>query len=171
MKYDHYTMYNVAHHSFFDQENGRVIYFEGTYTREFSDAPVATPRYNYNQLMYRLDLADARLALPVAVYQVKGRYLLRDEMEREKLWDKIEGIPFFAFDRPGEGRVAVYGEQGSLRLKGSGEATPNFYALPMSDRSDSPSLINIPAERPIVRVYRNSLKEFNLDGSARPPGQ
>jgi len=43
VKYDHYTFYNVAHHPFFDQEDGRVIYFEGTYTREFSDAPVATP--------------------------------------------------------------------------------------------------------------------------------
>ena len=38
-----------------------MIYFEGTYTREFSGNPVATPRYDYNQLMYRLDLADPRL--------------------------------------------------------------------------------------------------------------
>ncbi len=40
---------------------GRLIYFEGTYTQTFSGNPVATPRYDYNQIMYRLDLADPRL--------------------------------------------------------------------------------------------------------------
>jgi len=32
------------------------VYFEGTYTNTFTRSP-ATPRYNYNQLMYRLDLS------------------------------------------------------------------------------------------------------------------
>jgi hypothetical protein len=59
-----YSFYNPCHHPFFDQDGGRVIYFEGTYTAEFSGAPVPTPRYNYNQIMYRLDLSDARLQLP-----------------------------------------------------------------------------------------------------------
>ena len=58
-----YSFYNPAHHAFFDQEGGRYIYFEGTYTTAFSGAAVATPRYDYNQIMYRLDLADPRLAL------------------------------------------------------------------------------------------------------------
>ena len=42
-----------------------MIYFEGTYATTFSrpDAD-ATPRYDYNQVMYRLDLSDPRLALP-----------------------------------------------------------------------------------------------------------
>jgi hypothetical protein len=57
-----YSFYNPVHHAFFDQAGGRLIYFEGTYTKEFSDAPVATPRHDYNQVMYRLDLADPRLA-------------------------------------------------------------------------------------------------------------
>jgi hypothetical protein len=56
------TYYNPLHLAFFDREAGRIIYFEGTYTREFSGTPVGTPRYDYNQLMYRLDLGDARLA-------------------------------------------------------------------------------------------------------------
>lgn len=56
-----YSFYNPRHHAFFDEDGGRVIYFEGTYTRTFSGNPVATPRYEYNQLMYRLDLADKRL--------------------------------------------------------------------------------------------------------------
>jgi hypothetical protein len=59
--HDRYTFYNPVHHDFLDQEGGRVIYFEGTYSKEFSGNPEATPRYDYNQIMYRLDLADPRL--------------------------------------------------------------------------------------------------------------
>lgn len=51
------TFYNPCHHPFFDQQAGRVIYFEGTYCNTFTRSP-ATPRYNYNQLMYRLDLGQ-----------------------------------------------------------------------------------------------------------------
>jgi hypothetical protein len=56
-----YTFYNPVQHPFFDQNGGRLIYFEGTYAETFSGNPVATPRYDYNQIMYRLDLADPRL--------------------------------------------------------------------------------------------------------------
>jgi len=59
--HDRYTFYNVKHHPIFDQEGGRRIYFEGTYTAMFSGNPDPTPRYDYNQVMYRLDLADPRL--------------------------------------------------------------------------------------------------------------
>ena len=38
------------------------MYFEGTYAETFSGAPSKTPRYDYNQVMYRLDLSDPRLA-------------------------------------------------------------------------------------------------------------
>ena len=51
-----YSFYNIAHHPFFDQDKGRLIHFEGTYTRTFSGNPVPTPRYEYNQLLYRVDL-------------------------------------------------------------------------------------------------------------------
>lgn len=56
-----YSFYNPAHHDFFDQEGGRLIYFEGTYTMTFSKATAPTPLYDYNQIMYRLDLSDPRL--------------------------------------------------------------------------------------------------------------
>ena len=39
-----------------------MVYFEGTYTASFSDAKERTPRYDYNQIMYRLNLDDPRLA-------------------------------------------------------------------------------------------------------------
>lgn len=59
--HENYTFYNPKHHPFLDQGDGRLIYFEGTYSRMFSNAPAPTPRYDYNQIMYRLDLADPRL--------------------------------------------------------------------------------------------------------------
>jgi len=59
--HDRYSFYNPVHHAFFDQDGGRRIYFEGTYTQAFSGNPTATPRYDYNQVMYRLDLDDPRL--------------------------------------------------------------------------------------------------------------
>lgn len=61
VSHKNYSFYNPCHHAFFDQENGRLIYFEGTYTSMFSAAKSKTPRYDYNQIMYRLDLADSRL--------------------------------------------------------------------------------------------------------------
>jgi hypothetical protein len=57
-----YGFYNPVHHAFFDEDGGRYIYFEGTYASTFEGKVEITPRYDYNQMMYRLDLADERLA-------------------------------------------------------------------------------------------------------------
>jgi len=59
--HDDYSLYNVAHRPFMDEAGGRFVYFEGTYTRTFSATQTATPYYDYNQVMYRVDLADPRL--------------------------------------------------------------------------------------------------------------
>lgn len=57
-----YSFYNPKQHPMFAEKNGRLIYFEGTYTTLFSGNKVKTPRYDYNQMMYQLDLSDPRLA-------------------------------------------------------------------------------------------------------------
>ncbi len=59
--HDKYSFYNPVQHLFFDEDGGRIVYFEGTYAETFSGAPVATPRYDYNQIMYRLQLDDPQL--------------------------------------------------------------------------------------------------------------
>jgi hypothetical protein len=59
--HDRYNFYNVATHAFFNRDGGRTIYFEGTYTTAFTDVEIPTPRYNYNQVMYKLRLDDPRL--------------------------------------------------------------------------------------------------------------
>ena len=61
--HENYSFYNPKQHPMLAQDGGRVIYFEGTYTTMFSGNKNPTPRYNYNQIMYRLDLSDPRLAL------------------------------------------------------------------------------------------------------------
>ena len=60
--HDQYSFYNPVHHASFDQQGGRFIFFEGTYANTFSGNEHKTPRYDYNQIMYRLDLDDKRLA-------------------------------------------------------------------------------------------------------------
>jgi hypothetical protein len=62
---DAHDFYNPTQHPFFDQKGGRIIYLEGSYVNTFSGNPHPTPYYEYNQIMYRLDLADQRLKLPV----------------------------------------------------------------------------------------------------------
>lgn len=59
LTHEKYTFYNPVQHPFFD--DGRFVYFEGTYCNTFSGNDNQTPRYDYNQMMYRLDLSDARL--------------------------------------------------------------------------------------------------------------
>jgi hypothetical protein len=61
---DAHDFYNPTQHPFFDQDRGRVIYLEGSYVNTFSGNPHPTPYYEYNQIMYRLDLSDPRLRLP-----------------------------------------------------------------------------------------------------------
>jgi len=60
-----YTFYNPTSHPFFDQEGGRFIYFEGTYANTFSGNNSPTPVYDYNQMMYRLDLATIPALAPL----------------------------------------------------------------------------------------------------------
>lgn len=61
--HEKYSFYNPKQHPYFAGEDGRIIYFEGTYTTSFSGNPAPpTPRYEYNQVMYRLDLDDPRLS-------------------------------------------------------------------------------------------------------------
>jgi hypothetical protein len=62
LSHDHYTFYNPRLHPEFTPEDSPVLLFEGTYTIQFSDNHQPTPRYDYNQVLYRLDLDDPALA-------------------------------------------------------------------------------------------------------------
>ena len=62
LSHENYTFYNPCLHPDLTPEGSSVLLFEGTYTRQFSNNPPATPRYEYNQILYRLDLDDPALA-------------------------------------------------------------------------------------------------------------
>jgi hypothetical protein len=151
--HDDYSFYNPKHHPMFDQENGRIIYFEGTYTATFSGTKDPTPRYDYNQVMYQLDLADPRLALPVAIYKVvragaPSRLATRTALTGEQ---QPHEIAFFAPDRPGIATAPVIerrderGEQELITLPVGQSATapaperdgttPIFYAVAAAEEN------------------------------------
>lgn len=145
-----YTFYNPMQHPYFDKDGGRVIFFEGTYSHSFSGSDKnPTPRYDYNQIMYRLNLDDSRLALPVAVYRIKeqGDYLLRDSIERANKWDSIESVPFYAFEpeRAHGNLIPIYTDKDQgMRLtteRPYQSAKPVFYALPLSEPESKNSCI------------------------------
>jgi hypothetical protein len=62
LSHKNYTFYNPRLHPEFTPEDSPVLLFEGTYTSAFADRPAPTPRYDYNQILYRLDPDDPRLA-------------------------------------------------------------------------------------------------------------
>ncbi len=63
--HDQYSFINLSQYGFFNEDGGKAIYFDGTYTADFSPNKdgLRTPKYDYNRIMYRLDLTDERLGL------------------------------------------------------------------------------------------------------------
>jgi len=151
--HDRYSFYNPKQHPLFDRHGGRVIFFEGTYASTFSGNPEPTPRYDYNQVMYKLDLADRRLVLPVPIYALSGaRVPSRFGTVRELGPKDPRQAAFFALDRPGEGALPVY----AVATAGGGRALqrdrpppatsgrkplPLFYALPADTKSRTAVLV------------------------------
>jgi hypothetical protein len=111
-----------------------VIFFEGTYTHTFSGNPEPTPRYDYNQMLYKLDLSDGRLNLPVAVYvppeaKRPDRFVLGSDRPAHST------VAFFALERSGTGTIPVYAATRANAPALSAEepatnAMPLFHALP-----------------------------------------
>jgi hypothetical protein len=61
LTHENYTFYNPRIHPEFTPSGSPVLFFEGTYTKEFAKHAHPTPRYDYNQILYRLDLDDPGL--------------------------------------------------------------------------------------------------------------
>ena len=174
--HDKYMFYNPMQHPYFDKEGGRVIFFEGTYSHTFSGSGRnPTPRYDYNQIMYSLDLDDPRLALPAAVYQIRDKqgrreYLLRDDIEKTNKWDSVESIPFYAVEpkRAHSNLIPIYTQSAGLTAKRPNpSAEPLFYALPSSGAESENSCL-VP-----LYEYRNAETEkclYSTDPARRQRG-
>jgi hypothetical protein len=61
LSHDNYTFYNPRLHPELTPADSPILLFEGTYTAMFADKPHPTPRYDYNQILDRLDLDDPAL--------------------------------------------------------------------------------------------------------------
>ncbi|MBU1107521.1 MAG: hypothetical protein KKB51_12700 [Candidatus Riflebacteria bacterium] len=142
VEHNDYNFYNPVHHPWFDREAGRIIYFEGTYTAFFTPKERKTPRTDYNQVMYRLNLGDDRLIIPVPVYRLKHgaagyRLLTAKHVNRADRWADIERVEFFAFDSDfGKPWLkAVYDHSANedakpdLQFESSGGDKPLFYVI------------------------------------------
>ena len=166
VSHDKYSFYNPRQHPMFDQEGGRRIFFEGTYSTFFTGIEQPTPRYDYNQIMYSLELDDPRLSLPVAVYEsdAKGQALSASPTGGDR-------IAFMAPDRPGKDLVAVDIALGSdeglsVQQPGGKPLATVFYALP-PDAKDPPAT-TVP-----LFTWRNKMlgKTWSgIEGRDAPPG-
>jgi hypothetical protein len=146
-----YSFYNPKQHPYFDQDGGRTIYFEGTYSWTFSGSEErATPRYDYNQIMCRLNLDDPRLVLPAPVYQVRNEqsgtdYLMGDAIAQADKWESVESVAFYAIepDRATDGLLAIYADKlpdGGIPLTTESPAAgarPLFYARPSAAQTNT----------------------------------
>jgi hypothetical protein len=61
LTHENYTFYNPRVHGELSPDATPTLYFEGTYTHTFAIRPHPTPKYDYNQILYRLNLDDPRL--------------------------------------------------------------------------------------------------------------
>lgn len=172
--HDKYSFYNPKQHPMFDKHGGRVIFFEGTYTHTFSGNPDRTPWYDYNQILYKLDLSDPRVILPVPVYRlsdgdVPNRFGTSGRLNSPR---SERPIAFFALDRKKPGAIAVFEKQigaghtvlqtstvaSSLSDAGNG---PLFFALPPD--TDPPP----PATVPLYEfVHEDGLQRAYSTGEA-----
>jgi hypothetical protein len=62
LSHDRYSFYNPCLHAGFVPHGSPHLFFEGTFSVMFSGNDRPTPRYDYNQILYRLDLDDPSLA-------------------------------------------------------------------------------------------------------------
>jgi hypothetical protein len=136
VSHDDYTFYNPYTHPYLSTDDGRTVYFEATYTNAFTGT-AATPRYNYNQMMYRVDTDVAALAMPVPVYD-QGTTLPGTFVRRAAV--ASTGVPvaaaFLAPDHAGTGTIAVGWDSSAPATRklvtGSAIVVPAFYALPLA---------------------------------------
>lgn len=173
--HERYSFYNPIQHPYFAKEDGRVIFFEGTYTKGFSGNEISTPRYDYNQVMYRLALDDPRLFLPVAVYETGDgsggvRYSVRETTSSEPLY---RAAAFFAPDRPMAGTLPVVerrtGGTARLELLTTGTEVMEgdrvvFYGVP-ADAAEAP-----PATVPLHEYTRGTERRYAA-GDVPPAGE
>jgi hypothetical protein len=146
--HNNYSFYNTRHHPFFNKQQGKQIFFEDTYTTYLTNA-VPTPRYNYNQIMYKLDLDTPGVILPVAVYDLSAASTPGNFVTKTGLRPTTpdSAAVFLAPDRAGMANtVPVWWndaacKQRALVVGGTPTTTPVFWALPGNAANPPPTTV------------------------------
>lgn len=135
--HDGYSFYNPYFHPWFASEGGRRVLFEGTYTAWLGDQP-PTPRHDYNQLLYALDLDAPGVAVPVPFYgSVRGPVPRHDAA-------LDAAVAFGALESPGPDRTPIRWtgpDCAARRLDPQGAGEVAFHALPAG--SVGPGLVDL----------------------------
>jgi hypothetical protein len=152
--HERYSFYNPKQHPFFDKEGGKTIFFEGTYSHTFSGNSEATPRYDYNQILYKLDLANPRVALPVAVYDDSAKNVPVAFATGFSPERKAARPAFFALDRPFPGGVPILPESDGLRVGRPEDKGAVFYAWPADAKEPPAATTPLYAYRPSAEGRR-----------------
>jgi hypothetical protein len=156
--HDKYSFYNPKQHPVFAKEGGRVIFFEGTYTTSFSGNTDPTPRYDYNQVMYKFDLDDPRLNLPVPFYDTGASVVPRSPGHP---------VAFFALERPGAETVPVGSPPRFHVLQTRSDIPPDSMTLLYESpgKAGGPPTYFVEGSRPapesgvvVGRVWRNPMR-------------
>jgi hypothetical protein len=171
---DGYTFYNPDVIPYFSEAGGRIIFFDATYTASYTNL-TPTPRYDYNEMMYRLDLDDPRLVIPVAIYAT-GVGTASDLVTKSgiRVTDPAVTPAFFAYDRPAAGSLPVSWSGpscGARRMTVGGQpaASPIFYAMPPKAAGGAAG-----AGAPLVALYEysgpNGAYAYSVNAALTPPG-
>jgi hypothetical protein len=148
--HDNYSFYNPYMHPWFSSRGGKRILFEGTYT-SWLGTDDSTPRHDYNQFFYGLDLDAPEMALPVPFYETEQGPRSRRHLATDApVW-------FGAQELPSEGRVAVRwtapecDPDRELAVDGPGETV--FYAMPGGTEGPGLMPLNDDDGNELVRVW------------------
>jgi hypothetical protein len=162
--HEKYSFYNPKQHPMFDKDGGRTIFFEGTYTTTFSGNPDPTPRYDYNQVMYKLNLEDHRLVLPVAIYRASSTAANRHALLPlaalpTQVGSGSRRVAFFAPDRDGLATLPVFSHidpagiqtlsvpvasAGTVEASAAASAgKPIFYVMPANYNDHAKAMVSL----------------------------
>jgi len=168
-----YTFYNPKQHPALAQKGGRIVYIDGTYANTFSGNPEQTPRYDYNTMMYRLDLGDPRMTLPVAMYRSADEptaplmeFAPANANESAATAPDRSRIAFFACHRPVDGLIAVSVDPDdpavlTLDAPAGAPLRVAFYAVPAN--AESPPTATTPL---YVYVADDGRHAYSTDSAA-----
>jgi len=151
--HDDYSFYNPAFHPWWTDRAGLRVYFEGTYT-SWLGAQGPTPRHDYNQVLYALDLDAPDLNTPVNVYNpTQPRTRLHQTQDAS--------VAFAALDRQANNTHPVYWTgpecDPNRRLSLSGDGEIAFWALPAG------TVGNLPLADLVTWTHLDGHLEWSID--------